>query len=186
MPPTGSRWPLAEYDSERVTDWRGGEGSGWRRGGGQVEAHLSSPQHTTACFGLEVDELMSLHRYNIPRLGRVWEVEEGWEGDGGGGGVEPQQLRPAAAGRLKCAAAAVALLSSLIGSLMSLKVPIVDTTCGDRLTSKQLRPHLLPHWPLPPPSLRCSECPWADGGKTAAPCSVDSGKEGATLGGGGA
>lgn len=127
------------------------EGAG---GGGGVRWRPTCRHHNTQqlVLGWKSEEPMSLHRHNIPRLGRVREVGEGREDDGGGGGVGPQQLRPAA-GRLKCAAAAVALLSSLIGSLMSLKVPIVDTTCGDRLTSKQLRPLPLPHWPLPPPSL---------------------------------
>lgn len=83
VPPTGSRWPLAEYDSERVTDlwvgeWVEGWGVGVGSGGGQVEADLSSPQHITACFGLEVRGADVPAQAQHPQAGA---------GEGGGGGV---------------------------------------------------------------------------------------------------
>lgn len=83
------------------------------RGRGQVEPHLLSPQHNSLFLGCSQAQVA------LPNwLGR-------WKGGA--------STAPPAAGWLECSAVA---LSSLIGSLRSLKVVIVDTTCGDRLTSR--------------------------------------------------
>lgn len=73
----GSRWLLAEYDSERVTDWRGGQGrgagsGGWRRvGAAGVGWRPTVRHHNTQqlVLGWRSEELMTPHRYNTPRLG---------------------------------------------------------------------------------------------------------------------
>lgn len=121
-------------------------------GGGVRQVGGASPVVTTTqqlVFGLQVRGAGVAAQVAPP---------PGW----GWGGAEASAASPTA-GWLECSAA---VLSTLIGSLRSLKVVIVDTTCGDRLTSWKPRPVLLPHWlhwPLPFP-LHCSQCPLTVGG----------------------
>lgn len=58
-------------------------------------------------LGWKSEELRSLHRYNIPRLGRVREVGEGWEGltevgEGWGLSSSVQQQVGSSAQRWRC------------------------------------------------------------------------------------